>query len=421
MIDLSRLRETLGSPELRWVLDRIRARLERGEGVEHGHIRLGDARPSQREAVARLFGTPTPRGTGLTVSLPKLAALLRSAELCDNLAEAVEAVTGPVVNLKAIRQTQARQWDTLRKEAETRAGSRPAVVRWLSELNSSGLLRRLSGQDVGVARELLDQAFRLIDRLPARDVPLAELAADVAGDSHALDAGRPLGTIALRFAIAHAGTAANNGAENRREIWEVLGVLCDELSAPVLTLNLRAAGDTATAMAMRCHADTGEPYRLSTRQLIRQPTAFSLAATGPCVFVCENPTVLAAAANRLGAHCAPLVCIEGQPKSAARLLLSRIRSGGIDLLYHGDFDWDGVHIANLIMKRHGARPWRYATEDYCLATGGTVLDGSPVPADWDSRLAGTMQQQGRAIHEEQVLDTLLADLGPARTIVRLNL
>lgn len=421
MIDLSRLRETLGSPELRWVLDRIRARLERGEGVEHGHIRLVEASPGQREAVARLFGTPAPRGTGLTVSLPKLAALLRSAELCDDLTDAVEALTGPVVNLKAVRHTQTRQWDMLREEAEARAGSRPAVVRWLSELNSSGLLRRFSGQDIGVARELLDQAFRLIDRLPARDVPLAELAADVAGDSHALDAGRPLGTIGLRFASALAGTAANNGPEDRREIWEAVGVLCDELSAPVLTLNLRAIGDTATAMAMRFHADTGEPYRLSTRQLIRQPIAFSPAAAGPCVFVCENPTIVAAAANRLGALCAPLVCIEGQPKSAARLLLDRIRSGGIDLVYHGDFDWDGVRIGNLIMKRHDARPWRYSTEDYCLATGGTVLNGSPVPADWDVRLAGTMQQQGRAIHEEQVIDTLLTDLGPARTVTRPNL
>ena len=163
---------------------------------------------------------------------------------------------------------------------------------------------------------------------------------------------------------------------------------------------------------LRAHAAVGEPYRLTTRQLLRRPPTFDPSIVGETVFVCENPPVVEAAANRLGALGAPLVCIEGQPKTAARLLLERLVSSGIRLMYHGDFDWAGVRIANLIMSRHEAAPWRFSTTDYHLGVknGGTVLKGDPVDAQWDPQLRSTMSDEGRAVHEEQLLDRLFEDL-----------
>jgi uncharacterized protein (TIGR02679 family) len=128
------------------------------------------------------------------------------------------------------------------------------------------------------------------------------------------------------------------------------------------------------------------------------------------VYVCENPNVVAAAAHRLGARSAPLVCVEGQPKTAARLLLTGLAAAGVRLAYHGDFDWPGLRIANLIIRRHGAVPWRMNAADYARAAGGSLLEGLPVDAVWDERLRPAMQAAGRAVHEEQVLADLLADL-----------
>ena len=130
------------------------------------------------------------------------------------------------------------------------------------------------------------------------------------------------------------------------------------------------------------------------------------------MYVGENPTVVAAAANRLGAAGAPLVCIEGQPKTAARVLLGRLVAGGIRLVYHGDFDWAGIHIGNLMTRRHGAVPWRFSTADYRAARGGRLLEGQPVAAAWDAHLAAAMVEMGRAVHEEEVLEVLMRDLAP---------
>jgi uncharacterized protein (TIGR02679 family) len=95
-----------------------------------------------------------------------------------------------------------------------------------------------------------------------------------------------------------------------------------------LTLGLCGEGDGVTDRALRLHADAAEPYRLTTRQLLREPPRLASSAT---VYVCENPTVVAAAANRLGAACAPLVCLEGQPRTAARVLLGLLAGAGARL------------------------------------------------------------------------------------------
>lgn len=190
-----------------------------------------------------------------------------------------------------------------------------------------------------------------------------------------------------------------------------MGVLCGELSAPVLVLNLRGEDESAASRALRLHADAGEPCFLSVRQLLRTPPAFTPQRTGSSAYVCENPTVVAASADRLGPNSAPLICIEGQPCTASRVLLNRLRAAGIRLLYHGDFDWPGIQIANTIIARHDAAPWKMSAADCCRAVKGAMeLLGAPVPASWDEQLMPAMCEAGCAVHEEQVLNDLLADL-----------
>ena len=398
--DAERLRQVLGDPELAWLVRRAWRRLAQGQAG--GSVTLAQATAAQRDVVERLLGRRAARGDSVSVRLDDLETLLRRAGICDSLVEAVGALGGPLVDARARRQETEAAWALLITN-----GSRP----WLEELRATGLLRRLARNDLAVAGALLRQALEVERRLPARGLPLAELAAAVTGDSHALDPGTPLGTIAVRIAAGQGG--AWDSAEAWRDAWASAGVLCDELSAPVLTLGLRGDGQGLTDCALRLHAEAGEPYRLTTRQLLREPPALASAAAAPAVYICENPTVVAAAANRLGAATAPLVCLEGQPRTAARVLLGRLAAAGARLAYHGDFDWAGIHIANVVVRRHGAVPWRFCSADYRAARGGRPLEGSPVAAVWDPELQATMVAGGRAVHEEEVLDLLLGDLASA--------
>jgi uncharacterized protein (TIGR02679 family) len=83
------------------------------------------------------------------------------------------------------------------------------------------------------------------------------------------------------------------------------------------------------------------------------------------------------------------------------------------LWYHGDFDWPGLVIANLVMRRMDARRWRMSTADYegASRTNGPPLQaGSRVEASWDPQLAAMMERRGLAVHEEAVAEQMLQEL-----------
>jgi uncharacterized protein (TIGR02679 family) len=147
---------------------------------------------------------------------------------------------------------------------------------------------------------------------------------------------------------------------------------------------------------------------------LHQLVTLPVVIRGRVVRVCENPAVLRRAAADLGASSPPLLCTEGQPSTAFHRLASAVTRGGGELAYHGDFDWPGVAIAASVMSRHGARPWRMGAADYALAaltdTDYVALSGAPQPTPWDPALAEAMAAAGRAVYEEAVADTLIADL-----------
>ena len=192
-------------------------------------------------------------------------------------------------------------------------------------------------------------------------------------------------------------------------------MLVNELARPALVLNLPALGRSGSLWT------AGEPAYLSLRLLLRAQPQWSV--RDKPVFVCENPNLLAIAADRLGAHCAPMVCTEGMPGAAQRTLLTQLAQAGARLYYHGDFDWPGIHIANHVLRTWQARPWRLATVDYEAAANDAphsrcdLADNGP-DASWDKLLAPAMRRHRLAIAEEAVAGALMEDLERIRTIAR---
>jgi uncharacterized protein (TIGR02679 family) len=368
---------------------------------------LASPTAEQREAAGRLSGRTSFREASLSLSLEELEATLRAAGISGSLAEAVEVLRGPLRADASTRAHEEREWAALFSSAEVSVSGHPRLATWLARLRETGLLSRLAARNLARGRSLLEPALALARRLPERGTPLPELAAELVGDAHALDVGAPLTAVAISLLCALTGATSPRDALERRDLWASVGVACDELSAPVLTLNLVLDDGGLLARATRLHGDAGEPYRISLRQLLRSHLG---TPRTPVVFVCENPSVVAAAARRLGPRSRPVVCIEGKPRTASRVLLDGLSRANVELRYHGDFDWPGLEIANLLVARHGVVPWRMGAGDYHVAPKGRRLEGTPVPAVWDSRLTAEMSSDGRAVHEEQVLSALLDDL-----------
>src|SRR5258708_37229970 len=98
-VDVSRLRRLLGGEETRWLVERVRSRLERGRALV-GSVSLFEATPAERRAVETLLGRPPGSGRSLTVSLDDIDAVIhRSGLHPGGLRAAVVALTGPAVVL----------------------------------------------------------------------------------------------------------------------------------------------------------------------------------------------------------------------------------------------------------------------------------------------------------------------------------
>jgi uncharacterized protein (TIGR02679 family) len=416
-VDHERLKRLLGDPDVAWVVDRVRRRIELGQRM-HGVISRRVASPAERDAVARVFGRPPRTGRGVSVSLDELDSLVRRSGVHQGgIAEAVVTLTGPVTVRADWTADDERAWAEAFARIEAVGSGRAELGAWIARIRASGVVKRLAGGSAGAARELLDSLALVVVALPSTGgESLSTFAARVTGRAHALDDGSPLGTLALGAARALARLEApgpdESAAEARREAWAAVGVLCDELSSIVLTTGL--PGDASvTGRLLTSARESGEPVWLTLRQLVRGPPEWRPDGVG-AVLVVENPSVVARAADALGARCPPIVCTNGQPRAATMVLLRSLAAAGVRLRHHGDFDWGGLVIGNLLHRRLPVEPWQFDRDAYLRAVAlhshTAPLSGSPVEASWDSRLTQAMRDAGRRIEEELVAGELLETL-----------
>lgn len=415
-----RLQSLLGGPALAGLRLRLRKRFARLlSDTPPPALRIGSLSPVEYEALAVLTGRRPSQAQSLQLDLAAIDARLREAGIADSLRDALERLDGPIENTASARAEQHTQWSAVSKACHD-----PALTNYLQKPQAFGLLKRLARQDPLAASQLLERAQAVLSRIPASGVPRAQLAAETLGNAHALDNGQATATLVLavlrqRDRTVMPGTRTDTQAqaddaaspeqrdESTRETWARAGILVNELARPVLFLNLPMLAEAANVNP------EGEPGYLSLRRLLRAPPAW--AVNERTVYVCENPNLVAIAADLLGEHSAPLVCTDGMPAAAQRTLLDQLHRAGAHLLYHGDFDWPGIGIANHVMRAWGARPWRLRATDYeaaALEAPHTERDltGAGVTATWDPALTGAMRKHGLSIAEEAVAASLLTDL-----------
>jgi uncharacterized protein (TIGR02679 family) len=363
----------------------LRGPLERGAS----RARLpGLPRPA-RHALAGLLGRPV-------IGVPVLDLGALSADLQVRagipLADVVATLTGPLRDLPADRAASAlRRGEPLELLGRLSAGlDRAWVPDWLRAVRASGSLtrepewERVVRSAVQVLREVL---AGIGSGAPPRS--RTELAAACAGDAHALDVGAPVAGLVLRALALEVDEPWPLSASARRSVWDRVGVLPDLVSQTVLTLGLRGSVD---------------PVHLTAWDLRREPLRV---AAGTRVLVCENPAVLEAAAR---AGRAAVVCGFGSPSLLCLQVLDELRAGGAALHYHGDFDWPGIAICNRLIVRCGVLPWRMGAADYREAVRPECrrLSGHAVAPTWDAELGSAMQEEGAAVHEEQILASLVS-------------
>ncbi|MBF6225872.1 TIGR02679 family protein [Nocardia abscessus] len=398
----------LDVPSLRELWSKLRDRLERSGHAIRGSIRA-DLDTDAAERMSGLLGRHLSAGRR-TLSLSELdTALLRSAAGQGLVPVLAELTGGPLRDRPserlARREAVSALWSDVEKILHDRGLSTAPWVRgWTQWLHDTGLLVR----SADTARAEFDTAAHAVSvalTQPSESPRmLGQLATTVAGDSHALDNDRLAGRLALRALAFALDRPEPSNPRDRIALWQSTGITVDTVSGTVLTWGLRPPGEDRWSEMMRMRADLG----LVTHLTLTELTTFTAPLTDPgaTIAACENPQVLQRAAEAGTQQ--PLLCFSGNPSSAGLAVAERVR-----IRYHGDFDWPGIAIAARL-HAGGADLWRMTTQDYLRATtsDGTrlPLTGAPIPTPWEPELSPAMIRVGMVVHEEAVLDDLLADL-----------
>ncbi|MBF6301575.1 DUF2399 domain-containing protein [Nocardia amamiensis] len=403
-----RFQAYLDVPGLRELWSKLRDRLERSGHAIRGSI-SADLDTDAAERMSGLLGRHLSAGRR-TLSLGELdAALLRSAAGQGLVPVIAELTGGPLRDRPserlARREAVSALWSDVEKVLHDRGLSTAPWIRgWTQWLHDTGLLVR----SADTARAEFDTAAHAVAVALGRpsEAPrmLGQLATTVAGDSHALDNDRLAGRLAIRALAFALDRPEPSSPRDRIALWQSAGITVDMVSGTVLTWGLRPPGVDRWSEMMRMRADLGLVTHLSLAEL----NSFTAPLTDPgaTIAACENPQVLQRAAEAGVQH--PLLCFSGNPSSAGLAVAERVR-----IRYHGDFDWPGIAIAARL-HAGGADLWRMTTQDYLRATTSDAtrlpLTGAPIPTPWEPELSPTMTRVGMVVHEEAVLDDLLADL-----------
>lgn len=193
-------------------------------------------------------------------------------------------------------------------------------------------------------------------------------AAKISGNPHFFDVGER----ALLYLMYGIGVLTNTpipkkmNAERRREYLYQVGLLSDDLSNTVLTYGLYAMDQHGTHHAgMVDYADRREALTLTISNLTLLQRVW--VATG-VVYIVENPMIfywlMEQQKNRK--RQVGLICSAGQPNQAVWILLDMLCYSATKMYYAGDFDPEGLLIAQKMKERYeeNLELWHYTLEDY---------------------------------------------------------
>ncbi len=193
---------------------------------------------------------------------------------------------------------------------------------------------------------------------------LPVLASYVARDPHVFDRGNPAGEMLIdALCIVHGFSPPSNQQETAELLYKS-GILIDEISNYITLAGLFAYKGGRVHPVWQAAVDEGEVLQIPLASLVKIDRITS--PTGR-VFVVENPAVFSSILDEFdGEAVPPLICSYGQIKLAGLLLLDRLAEEGTDIYYSGDFDPEGLLIADKLVQRYSNRLklWHYGIKDY---------------------------------------------------------
>ncbi|MDK2917639.1 MAG: hypothetical protein PWQ37_372 [Candidatus Petromonas sp.] len=257
-----------------------------------------------------------------------------------------------------------------------------------------------------------------INNLPFFDnksVRLALFASQISKNPHVFDDNTECGKLLLHGIIFILGETYPKNAEEKTEILYRAGLIKDEISNFTMCSGLLAYKDGKIHKGWQGFYYSCEPLQISLWNLSQIERIVSPKGK---VFVFENPTVFSEVLHRTSNERPPLICTYGQVKLASLILLDMLVKEGIHIYYSGDFDPEGLIIADKLKSRYDQNLtlWRYNVDNYYKSISKKRIDDKRIKKlkNLKSKIlidAGkAIENTGYAGYQEMLLDEIADDI-----------
>ena len=299
------------------------------------------------------------------------------------------------------------------------------IKEWLTEVFCTGassavVIARSYNADKNELKIILQKLIKAIPMLPyfqggKKKELLAVFAAQAAGNPHFFDDNTLAGNLLTAFLRDYFRFGYEDDlseAENRSKVLFKAGLIKDTLSNDVIAYGIRGrCVDGSLHQGMEGFLHQKEPVKLSLLTLANLEETFTNSIDRR-VYIVENPAVFSILISRFPEK--SFICSYGQIRRAVFMLLDLFDKNTV-FSYAGDFDPEGLLIAERLKKRYGDRLifWKYEPEMYIKYMSEEKLTKQRIKKLDGVRdaallkIAELMREEGRAAYQESMLEEYL--------------
>lgn len=228
-------------------------------------------------------------------------------------------------------------------------------------------------KDLKIAINFVAQAVHIIinkENFKNDFIRLAVFATDITGNPHYFDEGNYQNKILTSALCFFSSVKEPNTAEEKAELFYKYNVIKDDISIYTVCYGLEALDkNNVKHLGWSGFSNRFEPLHVSLANISQIERVIS----NKKVYVVENPTVFSVILDscaKRNIEADPfkfsMICSNGQPRLSTLILMDKLAKEDAIFYYAGDFDPEGILIADRLKKRYGGRLlfWNTTISDY---------------------------------------------------------
>lgn len=408
----------------------------RSLGKVGGTVVIRDIKDEEQRALSHFFRTYYTAGEDVRVSFIAFVRALQKTKFADiDPIEILGAYAGEELVSNKVAKEQNEQNKQTFFARVLAAHTHPYSQFWLRTIGSDKRSRRIMSlyeESPDICAEQLNCIATALSLLPETYERLPVFAQRITGNPHAFDRNTERGqlfvealSILAAQRIKESGDMSGEEEENlsaieqENELLQTFHLVRDDILNFVTCVGLLAWCEENLLMHWKHAVYESMVLNVPVRNLW-SVTKIKAWEEISFVFIVENPSVFSSLLDVFleKGSVPPLVCSHGQFKLATWMLLERLRAGGMHMYYAGDYDPEGLQMAQRLYHRYPGQVtlWRYTVEDYQASQPDYELDKrrlkklDMIVCDELVLLAEEIRKTGMAGYQEGILELLQQDM-----------